>query len=721
MDTPLDFPAVPESLLEQGFPANDPPINESDPPGSGSFPIPHFASFSEIANYASRTYRWSHDQALKHSRQNALAIRNDPVVMQALRARQLPVVQLPWHLEGPDDEDAIQTAAIEGLTKLLEHFPQWQRFLMHLQEALWFGRYGVQLAYEWKVKRGRKQLTVRDHQPINGDKLVFKFSGQAGVLVHATFPGKWDTTERGRAHFFTPSEREQVVIHSFEPEDSDFYEGELSGARFGVGIRSRIYWLWWLRSQVMAFLLDYLERVGAGGLTIFYYEHGNPESFREVKAAAEQQHRNTAFLFPRRRDVPNGGPGVQRVEPSQAGAQLLQSLIVGYFDDLIEKYILGQSLSHEATSTGLGSGVAELHGDTFARLVKYDAVSLQETITKDLVHVLQRYNYPKCPPLRFVFDIDRPNALETAESAQLFYQMGGAVSERQLREVLGLEEPQPNEPILAQMQSMQPAALGAMPEGVPVEAPGGPQDGAPQPPMSFSRRKGGARRRFAQRRLQADPRLLQHANGYLQKAGLAPHEEWLEYPDVDPGRGSLLATTYDKLPHAPHDPRVARSYDTLKKEVRRQFEYLKSLGVDLRPWLQSGQPYGNSKDMIKDARGGKLDFYTGGDLPEDHPLAEPTGLLMKGRHVSYNDLFRAVHDYFGHALYGNQFGARGEEAAYQTHKRMFTPEARPSLANETRGQNSWVNFGPHGEHNRRNPSQTIYAPQKANVLPEEHI
>ena len=60
-----------------------------------------------------------------------------------------------------------------------------------------------------------------------------------------------------------------------------------------------------------------------------------------------------------------------------------------------------------------------------------------------------------------------------------------------------------------------------------------------------------------------------------------------------------------------------------------------------------------------------------------------------------NDLFRAVHDIFGHAKEGHQFGPRGEENAWRQHVRMFTQAARSAMTSETRGQNSWVNYGPH--------------------------
>jgi len=56
-----------------------------------------------------------------------------------------------------------------------------------------------------------------------------------------------------------------------------------------------------------------------------------------------------------------------------------------------------------------------------------------------------------------------------------------------------------------------------------------------------------------------------------------------------------------------------------------------------------------------------------------------------------------------------------------THKKDFSPLAQKALATETMGQNSWVNFGPYGEKNKKNPQNTTYAEQKAGLLPDEII
>lgn len=476
-----------QAPFEDGFPLPAAPRAEVLPPGGGKYPVPHFKSFASIINLATRTYRYTFDESLLDSTTNSLAIRRDPVVWESLRSRQLPVVQLPWHMECDNDQDIQQAEAVETIGDVIKRIPRLQQLMLHLQEAIYYGRYGVQLVYAWDYSTGRKRLVVRDHKPINGDKLVFRYSGQAGILVHSTFPGRWEVSDRGRVHFFDPAERESLILHRYEPEDSDFFEGELAGAVQGLGLRSRIYWLWYLKNQVFTFLMDYLERVGAGGFTVYFYEAGNPASANEVKNAAEEQYRNNTILFPRYRDAAKDcGPGIQRIEPSQAGAALLQSLVMDYFDETIRRAIGGTRLTREGKGGGLNHGVPDMDAEVEANYVKYDAVSLQETITTDLVSVLQRYMYPELPPLclRFVFDVDKPNTGEILEAAQAFYEMGGTLDEAEVRSILGLAAPDKGKPMLAKMSPMTPVTGQGIPQGVPFLGQPGPEAASQGGPMN---------------------------------------------------------------------------------------------------------------------------------------------------------------------------------------------------------------------------------------------
>lgn len=204
-----------------------------------------------------------------------------------------------------------------------------------------------------------------------------------------------------------------------------------------------------------------------------------------------------------------------------------------------------------------------------------------------------------------------------------------------------------------------------------------------------------------------------HAEGYVEEHDL-PVPEKTDEAKINVEQATRIAAAYDAAEHAPSDPLVKSSYEAFKQETQDQWDYLHRQGVKFEPWKGKGQPYKNSAEMQADAAKGHLWYFTGGDMPADHPMAEQ---MEDG--VSYNDAFRAVHDYFGHAKDGNQFGPRGEENAWRTHSQMYTARARGAMTAETRGQNSWVNFGPKGAENRANPKNTQYAPQKATLLPNE--
>jgi hypothetical protein len=105
--------------------------------------------------------------------------------------------------------------------------------------------------------------------------------------------------------------------------------------------------------------------------------------------------------------------------------------------------------------------------------------------------------------------------------------------------------------------------------------------------------------------------------------------------------------------------------------------------------------------------------------PLDSPMLVETEHEISGQKALANDLFRAVHDYFGHVKEGVGFRAEGEENAWQAHISMFSPLAGRAITTETRGQNSWVNYGPFGESNRSStPDKTHFADQKVGLLPE---
>ena len=486
-----------------GFPPPPPPGPTDYPPAEGAYAVPHPWVFASVYNQGTEVYRWTHDEALRHSVQNMLAMRRDPVIMAALESRQRPTALLSWHVEPEDETHSDEAEAAAACTKLIERIrdPAWWR--VNLLEALWYGRAACQMRYAWEFPRGEKRLTPGDWLPVNGDKVRFKWDGTAGITVHAQYPGKKEVTDFNFVHYLTPSERQQFVVHKHKPEDADWREGEFADQIHGVGIRSRLYWWWWLKQQFLGLLSNYMQRF-ANGLTVITFDAHNKDASAWAEQAARTPWSVAAFKIPQWDSTKPNVNSVQRIEVGTTTPQLLQVLITDYFDSKIKEYILGQNLTSETAPTGLGSGVAEAHEATLETIIKFDAGALESTIQYDLVNMLYRWNWKGIRPGKFSFEIDNPDAQEVMENAQIAYQLGMALDEEQIREVTKLAKPKPGKPVLSPVQAMQPAAVtapgpDAMPQ-VPPVGPGMPSaNGAPpgaamagQPteqPLAFTRNR----------------------------------------------------------------------------------------------------------------------------------------------------------------------------------------------------------------------------------------
>jgi hypothetical protein len=188
-----------------------------------------------------------------------------------------------------------------------------------------------------------------------------------------------------------------------------------------------------------------------------------------------------------------------------------------------------------------------------------------------------------------------------------------------------------------------------------------------------------------------------------------------------------------------YDGLVKQSYTALANDTNKQFD---ALPVKLH-YHDGESDYANSGEMVKDVHlNNRLTVFRGGDPHTFSKTDHRSGL-------STNEKFRAVHDYFGHAIHGTQFGPKGEEAAWHAHSQIYSNRAVPAVTAETRGQNSMVNYTPlniknliamkahresmakakslgdtvaenhHKDQLRQIGRNWNYAPQRAVVLPHE--
>jgi hypothetical protein len=170
-----------------------------------------------------------------------------------------------------------------------------------------------------------------------------------------------------------------------------------------------------------------------------------------------------------------------------------------------------------------------------------------------------------------------------------------------------------------------------------------------------------------------------------------------------------LADYIEDTPHDPFDLTTQASYKALLKEIIPQGQLILASGYTVEPFPGLGEPYRNSAEMLDDIADNKHlyflrteeEFGTAGghqDVPEElrnNLLLEPSPLILNGHQLNVNEVLRFVHDFYGHAPEGNDFGPQGEFNALLMHSQMFSPEAQPALLSEVFMQTCWFYYGRH--------------------------
>jgi hypothetical protein len=214
------------------------------------------------------------------------------------------------------------------------------------------------------------------------------------------------------------------------------------------------------------------------------------------------------------------------------------------------------------------------------------------------------------------------------------------------------------------------------------------------------------------------------AAAYMKSAKM-PYQPLADYKYIPPEVASKVAEAYDAMKHDPTNPKVAAAYNAFKAETLAQYKRMVKSGVNVT--LDKDYPYKVPRDVQTDVRDNNhmsifptdQGFGEPGSVPSDHPMLEASPVQMGGKDATYNDLFRATHDYYGHVANGNGFRANGEYNAWRAHRQMYSDAAKPAMDSETLGQNSWVNNQP--KNAGASQMETAYAEQKAGLLPRKTV
>lgn len=462
------------------------PPNTSPPPGlplgQGVQPadpsVPNVYTYSSIYNSAQRTFYWQWDEAYRRSRADALAMRRDDGMMRLLRERQMPTEQMPWHVEVKDVKGQRLPAIEKHCTTLIEHIADLEQYDRAMLEGIWYGRAGSRQSWG----RTPHGITVVSHDPVNGDKIQHTFEGIPQIMIHGATPDEdlavgtpqeattlWVNQSRV-LQLDKPYWRDRYCIYYHDCVDSDFFEADLAGARHGIGVRSFLYWNWWLSQELQASVMEFMQRVGLG-ITILRYEGGNPAAEAAAqKYAAQGNALDTWLVWPDfSGDVKIAKP-VERVETPTAGAEVLRGLIE-YFDARKEKFVVGQSMSADHKGSGGlgGSGAATFAQDTKQQLIKSDCSRMGSAKTRDLLGPMLRYNYPGQQYFGLLkYDVDTPEPESVMEAVTKACSVGVTFKMDEVRSLIpNMTKPEPGDETVGGQQQGQPGQGGGLFGGQP--------------------------------------------------------------------------------------------------------------------------------------------------------------------------------------------------------------------------------------------------------------
>lgn len=513
--------------------------------------LPHADQFASQWNTSTKTYSWRWDEAYKKCRRDALAMRRDAFLTAMLFERKFPTAQMAWHLEPDNKKDPGQLQIAEYIQACVQTMPNVSEMIMEMGEDLWYGRAGVQTLWAQEDVLGQQSWVPADILPVNGDKIQMEWDGTPQVWIYAGDSNKFPkedivNTDRGTMLRLKRQDwRQRFIISKCDCVDADYYESDMAGGVGGVGLRHWAYWVWWLKAEISSWILDFMQRTGQG-FTVYYFSAGNPaDEARAIKIAKEQGN-STWIVWPREPGEKDGGEGVRRIEPNVAGADVLLK-IMDYYDRILERLFIGQSMSSGADTDGSlgGSGKAKFAQATKQYIITSDCLRKAAALSRDLIKPLMRFNCPQAKfNVRWKFDIDADDPKVRLECAKMMWEMGIALKADEVREAGGFSKP------AADDEQIQNQTAGKEPAAAPGGAPGGGlfegggtlkpgANGSANPDQEEKHKK--PVRYAAKGKPMPDLSLYVYAgDDEVAEVPIGPHEHWEDFADWAAEQGGEL-------------------------------------------------------------------------------------------------------------------------------------------------------------------------------------
>lgn len=393
---------------------------------------------------AIQAFRKRGDEAARRSITDALAMRTDGVIHSSLRRRQNRTRRLRPRIEADDRRDPAQQKAISKYGKMFDAIPRFGHLRLAMLECQFYGRGGANVVWDDTLVDGRRVRNITKHVPVNGDSIGWLYDDVPTIAISSIAELRADAEtgydDRGQCLILRDGPyRDCFPIQKFEPTATDYMvESDMALSLHGYGLRGRLYWPWRLRCDVQGWFLDAMERIGANGMLVGYYEDGNPNAMNKMIAALKSLQLFSVAALPR---PANGSPkdSFDHIDPANVAYDVMDRFI-GQQNSIIRQIICG----HDADNTGPTKDDADNSESDFEAMVACDAEDHAEALTEGILKPMIRQNEPggKLPfNLKVRFQPSKKEVGEKMAAVRMGVDLGLEIDKEDLYDIIGIAPP----------------------------------------------------------------------------------------------------------------------------------------------------------------------------------------------------------------------------------------------------------------------------------------
>lgn len=230
-----------------------------------------------------------------------------------------------------------------------------------------------------------------------------------------------------------------------------------SGLPIRGGLAKPVAWAWMFKNYSVKDWMAFEEVYGLPLRLGRYDSNASPADRQILLRAVADIGSDAAAIIPKGMDIEfiDGKHG-------NADGALFQNA-ADWFDRQISKAVLGQTMTTDAQSAGLGSGQANVQDGVRADIERADAKSLANALNRDVVQPLVMLNRGprRRYPLVKIGRAESWDAVKQMEAVRTFVDMGGKVGMSTIRDRLGLPDPGKDEELLAPTKTAATPPIGA--------------------------------------------------------------------------------------------------------------------------------------------------------------------------------------------------------------------------------------------------------------------